>query len=250
MTKRLKYRFVWIWMGMLILASSCNKENCPDCLQKAGEVTREVRQLGAFREIHLSDRIQLVLTLDTVNEAIVEAGKNLIPEIVTQVEDGTLTIRDDNTCNWVRSYQNSITVYLKLKDLRKIIYDGSGDITATNEIKVDTLEMNFWDGSGKIQLQTDCHELRIHLHTGCGDAYISGRADNEYCYSRGNGQIHTENVDVPGVYIDASCTGDLFVKASKHIFARLKYDGNVYYWGQPSNVESEITGNGKLIPME
>jgi hypothetical protein len=250
MNRRLTLRNFCLVLILVGCASACNKEDCPDCLQKAGSMARESRDLDVFREIRLSDRINLVITQDTVNRVLIEAGKNLIPEVVTQVEAGVLTIRDDNTCNWVRSYENSITVYLQCKELRNIYYDGAGSITGTNEMVADTLEVNLWDGSGKIRLQTDCDELRVHLHTGCGDVEIYGKARNAYYYSRGNGQIHNENLDVPGIYIDASCTGDLFVRATEHIFARLGYDGNVYYWGKPANVESEISGNGRLIPME
>jgi hypothetical protein len=235
--------FVWVMM------SGCKKDHCLDCFKSAGEQVSEDRSCSDISEIELYDRINLYLTQDTFCSIRVEAGEHLIKGVITEVEGSRLIIRNENRCNWVRSFDNTINVYLSIRTFRKIDYRGAGEVKSTNTITNDTVELNFWDGSGLISLDVVCKEARVHCHTGCGDGELRGNAESAYFYNRGNGQIRCSELRAKSAIIDSKCTNDCYIYASESLSARIGYIGNVYYKGNPPVIDSVITERGHLIHM-
>jgi hypothetical protein len=243
--------FVWILIVLSVaVMASCKKEHCFDCMKGSGEKVWETRSLGSFSRIKLSDRINLYVLQDSTEQVIIEGGEHLVPYIVTEISYGVLTIRDENRCNWVRSFKKEINVYLHCRSLREISYSGAGNIESLSPIKIDTLELNFWDGSGCIKMNVNCQMLKVHCHTGCGDAEISGTAGNAYYYSRSNGAIRCKDLKAEHVVMDVKGTNDSYVYASQSIYAYIGYTGNVYYAGHPAEVSSVIAERGRLIPLD
>ena len=76
-----------------------------DCLKSTGDIIKEQRFVKDFTTLVVHDNIFVTLTQDTENSLEVEAGENLLSLIKTDVDGGTLTITNDNSCNWVLSYK-------------------------------------------------------------------------------------------------------------------------------------------------
>ena len=92
-----------LFVLLAALATSCDRRNAPDCFQRAGEWTVETREVGAHVTlIEVRDVIDLVLHDHDSFYLEVEGPNNLLNDIETSVVDGKLTIRDHNTCNFVR----------------------------------------------------------------------------------------------------------------------------------------------------
>lgn len=235
---------------LLLLLQSCDKDHCWDCFKGTGKQITEERSIGDFYKIRLSDRINLFIVQDTFNRVVVEAGENLMPYVVTTVTDGILEIRDDNRCKWSRSYKEMINVYLTCKSIYMFEYMGAGDIRGLNTIRTDTVELNYWGASGCITLDLDCKMVKVHQHTGCGDAAISGRTDRVYYYNRGNGETRCQNLITGDAWIDSKCTGEAYIYSDHYLKARVQYIGNVYYAGHPSLIDSVVTERGRLIPLD
>ena len=66
--------------------------------------------IADFHVLELNDRIDLVLEERAVGTLSVEAGRNLLGQVETEVRESMLVISDRNTCNWVRSFKPRITV--------------------------------------------------------------------------------------------------------------------------------------------
>jgi hypothetical protein len=233
-----------------LLMSGCNKDHGLDCFKGTGEIITESRSCGQIADIILYDGINLYIGYDTAFSLSVEGGEKLLPGVITESVGNTLFIRDENRCNWVRSFKNEINVYLRLPYLRKIEYRGTGNITGTSTLRGDTIIIDFWDASGSLILDVDCRETHLRMHTGCGDAEISGKTTNAYYFNRGNGALRCSRLLSEGTYIDAKCTNDSEVYASAWLFARITYMGNVYYRGNPPEIGSVTTERGRLIRLE
>lgn len=234
---------------LIMVTTACKKEHCLDCFKGTGEIVTEERVLGDFGKIILYDRINLNITQDTINSVSIEGGAHIIPYVATEIVDGVLSIRDDNRCNWVRSFKKEINVDLHCKQLFMIEYRGAGAVKSTNTLVSDSVELNFWDGSGCITLDVDCRMVRVHQHTGCGDAELSGKTQFASFYNHGNGQLRCRQLIAQTVDINAQCTNESYLYAGTYLFARIGYVGNVYYAGNPT-IESVIIDQGQLIPIE
>ena len=233
-----------------ILFAGCEKEERWDCLKSTGASVSEERTITGFSKIQLHDNINLVLTQDTVNRLTIEVGKNLLPSITTEVDNETLIIKNENRCNWVRSFKRKITAHLSFKSLNNLTCYGSGNVNMTNVLNTDTLRIEFWEATGSIFAEINCNYSYFILNTGPGDLTINGESKQAFLYNAGNGWMYLNRLSTKKFIANNLGTGDVFVRSSEALHAEIRGIGNIYYSGSPILVTSKITGEGKLIKKE
>lgn len=228
---------------------SCKKENLCDCVKSTGKETTEERiPEAAFNEIELFDKINLFIQQDTVQKIKVEAGEHLLPLIETSIKDNKLTIKNNNKCNWVRSYKKEINVYLSVKNLNQLTYRGVGNISSLNTIVTDSIKIESWNGSGSINLTLNTKSSIAAIHTGSVDITLKGYSGVSCVYSIGNGFIYAEELETGYTFLNNSGTGNCSVWVTKELGVEMHSTGDVYYKGNPYSIlYSDITGEGKLI---
>ena len=234
---------------IFFLFISCKKENMGDCFKGTGNIItqqRNVEQL--FKRIEVEDNIALVLTQSNEYSVKIEAGENLIDLIETDFDGDILTIRNNNKCNWVRSYTKPIIAHISLPYLLSLQYRSSGDVTATNIFQLDSTNIEVWGGAGSVNLNVDCRVAVYAIHTGTGDLNISGKTGVSYVWNSGNGFFYGENLNTVFTYISTRGTGDCYVNADIELGATILHIGDIYYKGNPE-VNADIRGSGKLIKL-
>jgi hypothetical protein len=227
---------------------SCKKENMCDCFKGTGANTREERTAGDFTEIVSHQDVNVILTPGTENKITVEAGENLVPLIETSIVDGALLLRNNNRCNWVRSFKNVINVYVTVKDLQKISVRGSGSFTSTDTLRAADFTSDIWS-SGDINLLISAGTTHSNIHANVGDITLKGYSGVSYIYSAGNGFIHLGGLTSDYTFLRNKGTGDCYVTSYKQLEAEILHIGNVYYSGPGTVTKAYITGTGRLIPM-
>lgn len=232
-------------IGILFLLA-CGEKS--PCFKSTGKIITEERLIeSSIRNIYLEDEIELVLTQSDNPYLSVEAGENLLPYIETIIEGDKITIRNNNTCNFLRSYKNKIQVNLSTKSLRYISYSGTENISATNTIVVDTLEIETI-GVGDIIMDVDIDDmLNVFQHEGPSDFYLSGESTNSYLYSRGKGWFYLQDLTSQSAFINHNGTGDFNLKVIDDLFIDLYSIGNVGYYGSPTNVSIGVKEGSGLI---
>jgi putative autotransporter adhesin-like protein len=227
-----------------------NDEEPGRCFKSIGDVAVEDRLLTGFNRIEVEDKINIILTQDTVESVEVEAGSNLIPHILTRVDTGTLFISDDNTCNWLRSYDTELNVLVSVKDLREIKFTASGNITSTNSLIVNNLLIQQWDGSGSINLNVIADTCNVIMHTGSGDITISGTANYCYLYSSATGWGDCSKLVATNAFGHNNGIADIRISASNRLAATIQQTGSIYYTGNPSKIKLEDAAAGNLIEIK
>ena len=203
--------------------------------------------VAAFRNIEVHDNINVVFTQDTVYKIMVEAGKNLLPLISAENEGKWLVIRNNNKCNWVRSFKkNVINVSVWGANIDSILHFGSGDISSANTIKSQILTLEA-KSSGNINVAVDAATSYCNISSGVGDITMRGFSGVSYVYLAGSGYVHCKELVTGYTFLENRGTGDCYVNVTKEIGSTISYTGNVYYSGNPPVVNSVIRGTGKLI---
>jgi hypothetical protein len=228
--------------------SSCNKASMGDCFKTAGEKTTQERSLLPFHKILLYDNVNLVLEQGYQTKCLVETGKNLMNGITTEVNElGHLEIRNTNECNWIRSFEQPLTVYLQLQYLDTLNYMSIGNISTLDTLFLDTLVIDLFEGAGKIDLLLHSIELRAGLHYGTQELNISGICDLSYLYSAGFGVLDARNLYSGSVYMSNLSGNHMYVRASNVLEATIFGLGNIYYYDNPPSVNFSQQGKGELI---
>lgn len=240
-------RRAFLILFVIALFAGCKKENLCDCFKSTGEMVTEERTTDPFNSIQLSENVNLYLTQDTFFSIKAEAGKNLLPLIKTRVEDNTVFISNDNKCNWVRSYKPKVNVYITMPSLIHINYIGCGDISMQNTFTGDSIYFETKNGSGLVNLDLDVRKCYLIIHTGPLDVYTKGKADELQMYYIGAGMIHCEEMPVNYAYVTNRSTGNCYINVRDLLIYHLTWSGNVYYKGNPPQIQGERTGDGELI---
>ncbi|MBX2980593.1 MAG: DUF2807 domain-containing protein [Flavobacteriales bacterium] len=233
---------------MPLLLVACTKEQLDDCITSAGPMRTEERSLGAFQAIELNDRVDLLMEQRASGSVAVEAGRNLLGQVITEVRDGVLYIRNDNRCNWVRSLKPRITVKLSLDDVRELTLRGTGNVSATDTLRTDLLNIQQWSGQGIVELPVSVSTCIVGLHTGAGEVRLSGTCSGRLeLFSGIMAPIDASALRARDVSVNNSGVADIRCWATEVLDARLYNVGDVYYRGDPPTVQSSATGTGRLI---
>ena len=99
----MKRFYLFLLLSMMVFLPSCKKVPL-----SVGERITETRGLDAFSKIVINDDINVTLIKADTNYVEISAGKNLIPNITTETHDGKLTINNENTMSWIRTYDHTI----------------------------------------------------------------------------------------------------------------------------------------------
>ena len=234
----------------LLLLAGCKKEQWDDCITSTGPLRSGTRVLEGFHTVDLSDRIDLVLDHVPITTIDVEAGSNLTDQVITEVRDSILYIRNENRCNWVRSFKPRITVKVPIDAVRTLTLRGTGNISATDTVTQEVFRIEQWLAMGTADLIVDVNSIYVGLHTGAGDVKLYGRVEeNANFYSGIMGTIDAAQLQSRTVNINNSGVGDFHCWAIDALNVQINDAGNVYYRGDPE-VECSINGSGELIRIE
>jgi len=225
---------------------SCKKSGA-DCFTSTGTVIKEARIISDFDTIFARENVDIILTQDTVNSVVVEAGEKIIAGIKTVIDNRQLMIDNINTCNWVRSYDKPLNVYVHVKNLRKIYYLSAGNIISTNFLTPESFMLDVWGGCGSIDLNVNANHGFIYEHLGTADITVRGRMLYNSVVSGDFGFLQLKDLKTDFTYVSNSGTNDCYVNAMKYLDATIRSIGNIYYTGSPDTVRTHITGSGQVI---
>ena len=228
-----------------LVFQDCNKPGA--CFTNTGTIIKEERQVGDFDSINVADYVNIILTQDSVNTVVVEAGQNVISNITTEVVSHELLIRNLLTCNWLRSYSKPINAYIHVKNLQKIYYNASGDISGTNTLKSGMLKIDIWGGCGSINLDLDVNQGLFFLRMGTVDITLHGNCNVSSMFQEDFGIFKCRNMTTGFSFITNNGSNDCYINVSQYLVATIGSIGNIYYTGNPDSIRTLITGSGKLI---
>lgn len=246
------YRLYAIAMIALLYAlpsvfiSSCSIDDLDECITNAGPNTIETREIAFYDSIELYNNVNIVLEPGSESRIRVEAGENILSFVKTVIVNNTLVINNTMKFNWLRDYSREITVYLPANNLKNIRYEGSGDITSSGILKVESLDISAWGGSGDITVDVECFKLNLALHYGTVKFDVKGQSAMTTIFANSYGPFHCDKLISDIVFIRNCGINDCYVHATTTLDAEVTSVGNIYYCGNPTIKFNKI-GEGSLM---
>ena len=230
----------------VLLLCSCNKENRWDCFKKTGDIVFEQRELIPFTTLETADNIEFILVQDTVDKITIEAGENLIESISSEVENGVLRVKNNNKCNWSRSYKPKIVAKLHFTQLDSIVHNGYGEIRNENIFVANHINISI-NNNGDVDLAIDAVFCEIDLHQS-GDLILNGTCSTLGIWASGNNWIRCRSLATATTFIETKSTGNAFLNSSHKLTVILNGSGDILYSGSPPIIDTQITGTGIVKP--
>lgn len=233
--------------SLMMFMTSCKKAPLSN-----GKVITENRNLDSFNTLHINDNIDITLISSDTFKIEITTGENLMDNIITETIDGILFIKNNNTLNWIRSYNIPLEAKIYHKsNIKNITYESVGYLKSDDYIINDntaTFNMTIEDGSGDINLRIKCKDLYLESYSGSSKINLEGMSEYVFIDHYGIGPIHSEALPSDTIVVSNHGTNNIYVQCNKKLNANIYGYGNVYYKGHPE-IESYISPNaqGKLI---
>jgi len=242
----IKIRIIGV-MFLIGCCISCNKPTAPDCFKQAGTVIIEQRNTGPFHSVSLDGNLEVVLKKGTEHKVEIKGPANLLKKITTTVNSGTLTIDNNNGCNFVRGYKHHLLITVTSPRYDYVVTNSIGTIRTSDDFLQDSFYVR--SEGGDIILNGNYVNLRTSSH-GNGNVYFKGKTDQMFVYMNGTNYLYAEegtvtsylyvgNISLANAYVIAPSGGTLDYNISK--------SGNIYYSGSPASVQGKSDGTGALI---
>jgi hypothetical protein len=234
---------------VLLMLSSCGGEQKDDCITKLGKVVSEQRDVLPFDKLYVEDRIKVFLVQDSINYGRIELNgpSNLLNQIESTVTDNQLRLINTNTCNFIRSFNYDINVYVYIKELTEIHLESIAEVVSNDTININFLNI-FHPALSDINLILSGDEVFIRSRNSASTIL------------RGNLRVlkgsieEISNLDAQylvceEVYIDTHSPLDCYINATKGMYLKILNSGNIFYINEPTDYKilAEQTGSGQLL---
>lgn len=202
-----------------------------------------------FTSVKLKISANVIVNQGNSYDVKIEAPGEVVDEIITEVNNETLTIKYKSLNSWRKIRKlipnGGIKIYIKMKDVEGLAVSGSGDIRADGAIISDDLALKI-SGSGDIIIpKLEADKLSIGI-SGSGDVKIgSGSADKLAVSISGSGDINTSSLDIDEVSVKIAGSGNCKIGESDELRVSIAGSGDVIYRGDPDLVK-KIAGSGNI----
>ena len=217
----MKGSYFFLLAAFTVAFTSCKK----DPVTGNGSIQTQEREVSAFTKVSTQGSTIIHIVQGTDFEVKVKGYANLLPYLKTTVNNGTLSVRYEDTRN-VRN--DNSEVYITMPVLTGLSSSGSGDMHVAGEFNNNT---NF-----------DAHI------SGSADITVEkGAAENFVLHSSGSGSFDSFGFIAQHADIAISGSGAARITVGQKLKVKINGSGSVYYKGDPATVDNDISGSGKVI---
>ncbi len=210
----------------------------------SGVIETETRKVADLKVIFVEYPAEVTIRQGDAPSLTITADDNLLPQLLTEVRDGKLTIRNSER-NWNQRVRPSKTVQIALtvRDLREVAFSSAGKLHIEG-LETDTLTVTV-SGAGDVVLTgIDVGQLTCTL-SGAGNVNADGTADGVNLRISGFGNFNGGDLQAQTAALHISGAGNATLWVERDLDARISGAGSIDYYGNPT-VSKTISGAGSV----
>jgi hypothetical protein len=209
----------------------------------SGKVIAEKREIGSFDAINLEYPASVSITQGEVESVKIEAEDNLLPDLKTQVKNGTLEIFYKKTNDKHVNPTKPVVITIVVKDLANVDFSSAGELII-NGLKTDNLDVSL-NGAGNLELnEINIKKLAVDL-SGAGSMSASGTAEGLDVNINGFGDFKGADLHGKTADVNISGAGSATVWVDNELDAEISGAGSINYYGS-AKVKKQINGLGSI----
>lgn len=220
---------------------------------------------ATFTSVESGGDFNVIILKDSVSHISLHGEDNILPEIVTEVKSGKLSIRYKNGKIHLKHQEVTIKVFTpSLSEMivsgsgkmetaadfsmenANIVVSGSGDVVATGLFTANTLTTKV-SGSGKLSAKAVCTTASVTV-SGSGDVILAGTSNAQTLVVSGSGSIDCLSMPTQSCSAKVSGSGSCKVDVATQLDVNISGSGDVSYKGTPT-ITQNISGSGKLTHL-
>ena len=235
-----------VFAGVLF---SCKKSQDRSCWKATGGLTTKEIMLDSYDKLYMGPHLKYRMVQDTVNKVVLIGGNNLVNFVETSITENLLTIKNNNKCNFLRSYDKIVMVEIHFVKLINILFEGTEEVVAVNTLNTDYLTLAIRDGVGTFNLNVNANSLHLVISHGWGNFNFNGTVDFLSMDIRSNGFGDAYGLNVNDSIHAISNSSEVFkINADNCLIRTQTFEkGDIYYKGIPTFIEHFSYGEGQLV---
>ncbi|RPH60268.1 MAG: DUF2807 domain-containing protein, partial [Chloroflexi bacterium] len=210
----------------------------------SGNVISQGREENDFVAIDVRYPAEVTIQQGETEKISIEAEDNLLPQLRTQVRNGTLYI-ENSEGDWSKRVNPTKTVKINItvQNLEKVDFPSAGSVRIEG-VKSESLRVSA-SGAGEIKMvKLDVRSLDCRL-SGAGSVTADGVADKIELRISGVGSFDGEDLAGQSADVNISGAGSATLWVKSELSATISGAGSVDYYGSPS-VSKTISGVGSV----
>jgi hypothetical protein len=214
----------------------------------AADLVTEARPVGAFKSVRLIGSADLVLTQADTPALSVEADKNTLQYLKTEVRGDELTLIYDpgSGIHWFSSGKGP-RFLLSAKSLDRLSTSGSGDVKSDSFTIPGDFEISV-SGSSDVQFGALAARKLLVRITGSGDVQLAGGVLEQNVRIAGSGDYRSGALQSASATIQIGGSGDATLWARDNLSIKIAGSGDVKYYGRPT-ISKSIAGSGSVTGL-
>jgi hypothetical protein len=213
--------------------------------------TREIlikQNITAFEAESIFD---ITVVQDTINKILITCGENLQQFVNITIKNDTVHMKQLTKENWSRKYEK---IKLELHTNQNLHIDIREPVHLVTRGIFSVPNFVVWDWTMfseiDVNLNVDYCEL-INSPEHFGVIKAKGKSKSTFLWNRGSCKFLTDSLESASCYVIQHGWGDVYVNATELLTVSLEFTGNVYYFGQPAqiNIQNQLSG-GRLIKAD
>lgn len=247
----MKKIFSPLCLSVLLALCSCTTSGLKVSYSDSDAVTQS-RSLNGFEKITVLGSPTVYYTQADSFSVSVKGPSDYVDNILTDVDDGTLTIRNKGKVGMVNVGfigDRHLSVFVTSPDLVGVCVSGSGDLISRSKVDTDVMDIQL-RGSGDIEISDlICDRCNVEL-VGSGDLDIDHLDTREVTATLvGSGDIDINQANVVNTRLWLRGSGDIevnFLGGCSSVDAELLGSGDITLKGQVKNVSKQKRGSGDI----
>ncbi|HEX3008193.1 MAG TPA: DUF2807 domain-containing protein [Bacteroidales bacterium] len=232
-----------IVVTFLVIVSSC----IDDALFNGGPTKTQEISLADFSVIEAKNTFEIELVSDTVNKALVTCGANLHQFIGVKVVNDILYLDHDIKNSWSRDYEK-VKIELHTKPFSSINVRKPVKLTTKGIYKAPGFSIVDWGKYTEMDVNLDVDYCAIIMSSdNFGQFKAKGKAGNADIWGWGSCFVRADSLITSNCNVLHRGMGNVFVNATNSLNVSIEFSGNVYYSGNPAQVNIQNhSGSGSL----
>lgn len=206
----------------------------------SGNVVTETRDVAGFDHLSLAGIGDVILTQGDEESLEIEAEDNIIPNIKTEVRDGTLYITYERKSMLPTK---PVKFNLTMKDVRSLESRGVSSLRS-DKITTDQLDVTI-SGTGSVTILSLTAEKVNTNISGAGNFEAEGQVSDQRVILSGAGNYNGEDLQSKNGDVTISGLGQISIWATDALNVTISGTGGVEYYGDPK-ITKNVSGIGTL----
>lgn len=225
-----------------LLVASCNGNlHIGKSLKGSGNVISEQRDLNSFDKVTVCCGLECEIIQSPNYKVTVEADDNLVKEIKTKVENGTLVISSDYN-NYINVTSKKVIV--EMPNIKSLEASSGSTLTSSKMIRETNLSLKSSSGSDmNVRAESDT----IFLESSSGsDQKIRGKALMVYTSSSSGSHIDAEDLLANEITSQSSSGSSTEVNPIVKLKAKASSGSSINYKNKPQSISKEESSGGSV----